>query len=94
MKEDVLKYSKKYGLPPAKLVTQWNGFDVYESQWPVVKLPDGEELVPAIGPPQYILDKGGKVRSTTYDEGFEILDQIIKEHGLDKEDAEEEDTEE
>ena len=90
MKEDVLKFTKRQGLPPAKLVTRWNGYDVYQVQWPVVKLPDGSELVPAIGPPQYILDKGGNVRVTTYDEGFEILDLLIKKNGWDEEDAEDE----
>lgn len=89
MKEDVLKFTKKQGLPPAKLVTRWNGFDVYEVQWPVVKLGDGSELVPAIGPPQFILDKGGKVRVTSYDEGFEILHLLNKDSDTEEDEDEE-----
>ena len=91
MKEDVLKYTKKHGLPPAELVTKWKGFDVYEVQWPVVKV-NGMELVSAIGPPQFLLDKGGKVRVTTYDEGFEILHLLNKDLN-EEEDEDDEDLE-
>ena len=50
---------------------QWHGYEVWAPVW--------SEPV-ALGPPIFILVRGGSFRQTDPDEGFEILDCLIKDH--------------
>ncbi len=55
----------------AKYACKWQGYDVWIPLW-------SEPI--ALGPPICILVKGEKIRLTEPDEGFAILDFMVKHH--------------
>ena len=66
----VLDYANGQGMPYRIIepVGEWNGYSVFHGYFNNVgELNYG-------GAPLYLLEKNGKVRFSTYEEGFQILD--------------------
>lgn len=66
--DSLLRFSKKRGYESVIERGAWRGYDVYEM------VLSGKEVY--VGIPQYIVVEGDKMRLTTPDEAFEIMDAI------------------
>lgn len=70
--DSILRYANKNGYKDVIYRGKFEKFSVYE-------LILSEELI-YIGIPQYIMDDGQKIRVSSPDEAFKILDWLEKEH--------------
>lgn len=62
--DNIKRFAKAEGAPEVKFICVWKGMDVYTAF-------DSE--APYVGPPQYILSDGDKLRWATFDETEEIM---------------------
>jgi hypothetical protein len=66
----VEKYAKELGYKTVRKIGRWNNHDVYEP------LMDPDDGIPITGIPVFILYRDGKVRTSTPEESFKIMDKF------------------
>ena len=66
--DKVIQYAKEQGYDSVEKSEPWNGFDVY------VPIFEGDEMS-IVGLPLVVLVKGEKIRMSTPDEAFQIIDR-------------------
>lgn len=69
-----LDYANSQGVPYRIMepVGEWNGYNLFHGYYNRA----GE--INYGGAPLYLLEKDGKIRFSTYEEGFKILDSLIQ----------------
>lgn len=72
----VIEFAHEHEYLGATYRFDWNGWKIYE---PTIRKDDG--TVPSIGIPTFIMEKGDTIRLSDYNEGFEILDSLIRGEG-------------
>ena len=71
MNESVLEFARKNGYQDVKYIGEWQGYKVYDTIY--------DDEVAYIGLPFFILEKDSKLRMTTPDECFDVLDYFDEE---------------